>query len=72
MEPRALHSGQALYHCATPRSDFFKISAYIFFMENKAKEIAFFNFYSGFLFEFFVLVCVYFVWPVGGQSVFTG
>lgn len=42
-------------------------------MENEAKEIVFFNFDSGFLlFEFFVLVCFYFVWPVGGQSVFAG
>lgn len=73
MEPRALHSGQALYYYATPRSDFFTINAYIFFMENEAKEIVFFNFYSGFLlFEVFVLVCFYFVWPVDGQSVFAG
>lgn len=48
-------------------------SAYIFFMENEAKEFVFFNFYSGFLlFEVFVLVCFYFIWTVGGQSVFAG
>lgn len=50
-----------------PESDFFKISAYIFFMENEAKEIVLststlvsccLNF----------LFCFYFVWPVSGQS----
>lgn len=58
MEPRALHRVGKLRHWATPKSDFFKINVYIFFfffMENEAKEIVLYNFYSSFCcLDFFV------------------
>lgn len=41
------HSGQALHG-----SDFFKINAHVFFVENEAKEIVLYNFYSGFCLHF--------------------
>lgn len=45
--PGCIHGGQALYPWATARSGVFKISIYIFFMENETKDFVWHNFYSG-------------------------
>lgn len=45
--PGRTHGGQALYPWAIARSGVFKISIYIFFMENETKDFVWHNFYSG-------------------------